>query len=243
MGLFSWIDCCDDNQNVLFDVLKDVYVLIPKEFGGGHIKESRYDGYGHFAGEDIYELVVDWNKEYLEEYRKDNSFECKWLQEYSSVDDAFEKMDKRDIGISIACYDEDNERIKYPIKITYNPDAIYEDCKPSKSDINQGYPNYEQIDKENEERIDKLSVEIDSIMQDYEPYEYADRVEDTASNIESIKNDIGSNDAHIFDYLDGIIDDERVDINLKQRAEEAYDVLFRLGDNMYYYDWCKKQGL
>lgn len=138
MGQFSWLDCKTKAQ-VLDNVRRDVYVLVPREFGGGHIKETCYDGYGNFGGHDIYDLVVDWNMKYLDEYRKDKTFKCDWLQRFASVDSALRDMDKRDIGISIACYDEDNARIKYPIKITHDANAVYEDCEPSPSDPDQGW--------------------------------------------------------------------------------------------------------
>jgi hypothetical protein len=44
----------------------------------------------------------------------------------------------REIGIDIACYDYQNKNLKYPIKITYNANAVYENCKYSKGDPNQG---------------------------------------------------------------------------------------------------------
>lgn len=149
MGQFSWLDCKTGEQ-VLDDVCRKVYVLVPKEFGGGHIMETCYDGYGRFGGHDIYELVVDWNREHLEEYQNDPSFECNWLQNCESVAAAFETMKKRDIGISIACYDKDNARIKYPIKITHDPSAVYEDCGPSKSDPDQGW-NHEWFFEDDED--------------------------------------------------------------------------------------------
>lgn len=148
MGQFSWLDCRTEEQ-IVDNKERDVYVLIPKEFGGGHIKETCYDGYGDFGGYDIYDLVVDWNREYLEEYRKDDSFKCDWLQKFESVEKAFEKLPKRDIGISIACYDEDNERLHYPIKITHDPDAVYENCLASMSDPNQGW-EYEEEEEDEE---------------------------------------------------------------------------------------------
>ncbi|MBR5948190.1 MAG: hypothetical protein IKZ82_06025 [Clostridia bacterium] len=165
MGQFSWLDCVDCSQ-IRDNWLRDVYVLVPKEFGGGHIKEECYNGYGDFGSgrptnpdgsytgtdfhtSDIYDLVVDWNRAYLEEYRKDRSFKCDWLQKRSSVEEAFATMEKREIGISIACYDEDNARLHYPIKITHDPTAVYEDCGPSLSDPDQGW--YSGEDDEDEE--------------------------------------------------------------------------------------------
>ena len=45
----------------------------------------------------------------------------------------------REIGIDIACYDEQQERLLYPIKITHDKTLKYEDCKNySLSDENQG---------------------------------------------------------------------------------------------------------
>lgn len=170
MGQFSWLDCKTGWQ-ILDDVKRNVYVLVPKEFGGGHIKETCYDGYGRFGGHDIYELVARWNRWYLEadhvfphaierykfvkEYQKTNpsyeeaikfkASEFKWYSAYTT-----ESLDEegieyvtgykmREIGIAIACYDEDNASLKFPIKITHDPDAVYEDCDPSLSDPDQGW--------------------------------------------------------------------------------------------------------
>lgn len=145
MGQFSWLDCKTGEQ-IVDDKRRNVYVLVPSEFRdkyGERILETRYDGYGDFGGYDIYDLVVDWNEKYLDEYRKDKTFICDWLQSYDSVEEAFAKMEKRDIGISIACYDEDNAKLRYPIKITHDERAVYEWCPPSKSDPNQGWEEYE----------------------------------------------------------------------------------------------------
>lgn len=45
---------------------------------------------------------------------------------------------KREIGIYLACEDENNKRLAYPIKVTHDATAIYEKCKYSKTDIYQG---------------------------------------------------------------------------------------------------------
>jgi len=117
MGQFSWLDCLSGEQ-VLDDVKRDVYLLIPQEFGGGHIKETCYDGYGRFGGYDVYALVAAWN-----------------APEKISGNDEEDRI----IGIDLACYDEDNRKLKYPIKITHDASAIYEHCCPSDSDPNQGW--------------------------------------------------------------------------------------------------------
>lgn len=161
MGQFSWLDC-EDGSQILDDVNADVYVLIPQEFGGGHIHEGCYDGYGNFGDYDIYDLIVVWNREWI----ADNpdfvlpSSDCKRLADYAwyefladeendfnDIVGKWEDSEKggaiwyelREIGIDIACYDEDNAAIRYPIKITHDQNAVYEWCAPSKSDPNQGW--------------------------------------------------------------------------------------------------------
>ena len=187
MGQFSWLDCVSGKQ-IVDDKVKDVYVLIPKEFGGGHIVEHYYDGYGHFDGEDIFDLVAYWNRDilsekpnfifphavnrakYISENYKGNSgyfekidiqiYQKPWYKYYSdntlTMSDVVEKCKKdfdkyfewRYIGIDLACYDEDNEALPFPIKITYDKHACYEFCLPSKSDPNQGWECEEDEDEE-----------------------------------------------------------------------------------------------
>lgn len=155
MGQFSWLDCITKEQ-VIDNACCDVYVLIPKEFGGGHIKETCYDGYGHFGGHDIYELVVDWNTPYIDQILKEKSeFRSGWVETYEEDFRRLEKgepirpeTEKRILGIAIACYDEDNERLRYPIKITHDPTAVYERCGMSESDPDQGWPPDEDDDDE-----------------------------------------------------------------------------------------------
>lgn len=193
MGCFSWLDCKDDKQ-IRCGRVRDVFVLVPQDFGGGNIKETYYDGYGNFGGYDIYELVADWNKNDLDgltftelkqpdrldysglysweildlmksglsrdEIDKINNakrdeqfsralkrydFDKSMVRDFSALsdDEMIERYGdeyKRELGILIACYDEDNKKLKYPIKITYDANAVYEDCKPSLGDPNQGCP-------------------------------------------------------------------------------------------------------
>lgn len=190
MGQFSWLDC-ENNSQIVDNKIADVYVLVPKEFGGGHIHERCYDGYGNFGGRDVYELVADWNRKYLKEhpdFRIQSSIErikygitrlqesyikagmeipenikipdnveeygmkvssFSWYDDYcdlSMIKEEFQKKngEYRGVGIDLACYDEDNIALPYPIKITHNPDLKYEDCKPSLIDPNQGWEAIEE---------------------------------------------------------------------------------------------------
>lgn len=167
MGQFSWI-YSDTNEQLLDDVKADAYLLVPKPFQkeyGKAIHESGYDGYGHFGKYDVYDLVALWNRDYFpsetrivtyperEKYVNDDCYELsvkiykrnvqmgKDFVNYVSDTEMKEKYGKeylREIGINIACFDEDNEKLKYPIKIT-TKEMEYENVKPSKSDPNQGW--------------------------------------------------------------------------------------------------------
>ena len=166
MGQFSWLDCKTDEQ-IVDDKRRDVYVLVPREFGGSHIKETCYDGYGHFGGYDIFDLIANWNREYIDSYHeypysKRVLGEEPWADLYlnleNSISDIENKMretnkywEYRYIGIALACYDEDNEALTFPIKITHDPNAIYEWCPPSKSDPNQGWECEDEWDDEEDE--------------------------------------------------------------------------------------------
>lgn len=154
MGQFSWMDCCDTKRQILDDVYENVYLLIPKEFGGGHILEECYEGYGEFCGLDVYDLVAEWNRLSIPEIirRIENGhWKCSASNEDIVMMRSFYhgapfNCPLRHIGIIIACYDEDNAVLEYPIKITHDQNAVYEECDPSPSDPNQGwkYDNEEE---------------------------------------------------------------------------------------------------
>ena len=160
MGVFSW--CTSDTRKSIpccmpFGGLPStVYLLNP--FGEPY-KETDYEGYGEFGGRDVYELVVEWNREYLSasnirmpqrsDYETGEKGEdyyaaaiskyhatCDAIRAYKSgASDEFMKEHfgkllspwadgsdwKRILGISIACYDEDHVKLKYPIKIVEHP--------------------------------------------------------------------------------------------------------------------------
>lgn len=103
MGYFSW--CTSDTRKSIGIGLEnevtagEVYLLNP--FGAPY-KETNYDGYGVFGGQDVYALVAKWNAP--EQCKDDNG---DWLPD--------DKI--RELGIDLACYDNDHVQLRYPIKI------------------------------------------------------------------------------------------------------------------------------
>lgn len=193
MGQFSWI-YSDTNKQVLDNKKADTYLLVPPQFQekyGKAIYEWCYDGYGNFGGYDVYELIAEWNREYLSEamlnekpklenYGGIYNFEKEALRKEGVSEEEIDRRDhaqrreyferaikrynqtiellndykngmsdedmtakynsewQRYIGIDIACYDEQNARLPFPIKIT-TKELEYNDVAPSLSDPNQGW--------------------------------------------------------------------------------------------------------
>lgn len=150
MGQFSWI-YSDTNKQVVDDKKADTFLLVPKTFQhkyGKAIHEDCYDGYGNFGGHDVYDLVLEWNKDMIPEIirriRK-GTWKCSVnendiinLQNY--YDGKEITCELRWLGIIMACYDEDNFALEYPIKIT-SKEMDYEEVFASETDPNQGWEN------------------------------------------------------------------------------------------------------
>lgn len=163
MGEFSWMYADTHNKKAL------------KSGGTGHLvcpdgtvfSESDY-GYGIFDGQDVYDLVVDWNlcdlhpetakppakmgetPEYWDWWEEEviaalrdsgNDTAQKIIDKFVAEDlvPPYLSHDwKRHIGIAISCGDYKNSRLRYPIKIMQNADSRYEDWPASNTDPNQG---------------------------------------------------------------------------------------------------------
>lgn len=147
MGQFSRI-YANTNRNIRVGEFKNSYLLVPKPFQdkyGEVIIERCYDGYGRYGSYDVYDLIAEWNKEFIPEmleYVKAGEWESDPCDSDIANLQAFYEgkeitCEQRIIGILMACYDADNERLPYPIKVTTRK-MDYDDVPPSKNDPNQG---------------------------------------------------------------------------------------------------------
>lgn len=144
MGSFSWTraDKTTKRKNL---VDGDKYkILIPKEFGGGYIKDTYYD-YGtvfeytdNHKIADLYGILAYWNKCENMEFDGD---------EYpSTMEDILKRgntclQNNRCKGIEIGCYDEQIDKLKYPLKlVSASYKGTYEECNMrSYGDPAQGF--------------------------------------------------------------------------------------------------------
>lgn len=140
MGSFSWnkADTLTNIENVAYGT--SFKFLIPKEFGGGFIKD-KYQDYGYLGtkenGEpkyDMYELLAFWNSAEDLKYNRENP-----LPHMKEIDD--NTYHNRCLGIDIGCYDEQFFRLKYPLKlVSASFDGTYEDLETcSVGDPDQGF--------------------------------------------------------------------------------------------------------
>lgn len=138
MGSFSWnkADNLTNIENVAYDT--PFKFLIPKEFGGGFIKDN-YQDYGYLGtkedGEpkyDMYEILAFWNK----------AEGLKYDGEYPMMKEIDKYTDKNRLkGIDIGCYDKDIYKLKYPLKlVSASFQGTYEDLDTcSTGDPDQGF--------------------------------------------------------------------------------------------------------
>lgn len=145
MGSFSWLraDVTTEISNIYEGC--SFKLLIPKEFGGGFIKD-KYQDYGNITDTegndyDMYELLAFWNK--------DMPYMNKTVGDYLKYDGNFPMMkakdnytdDNRSIGIFIGCYDDQIDNLKYPLKlVSASYKGTYEECEfRSYGDPYQGF--------------------------------------------------------------------------------------------------------
>ena len=148
MGSFSWLkaDKLTKTANIVYG--KPFKFLIPKEFGGGFIKDV-YQDYGYLGSKengrpkyDMYELLAIWNKEKLNQVLRYNG---EFLPNMKEIDEHTNW--NRSLGIDIGCYDSQISKLKYPLKlVSASFNGTYEDVGASYDDLNQGFYELKRVD-------------------------------------------------------------------------------------------------
>lgn len=144
MGSFSWLRADKTTKRKNLTKGDRYKILIPKEFGGGFIKDTYYDyGYVFHGTEneaDLYGILAYWNGCEGMDY----SYECghypKTMEEIIKYGNTC-KQSNRCKGICIGCDDKDIDKLKFPLKLvsaSYN--RAYEECEGrSYRDPEQGF--------------------------------------------------------------------------------------------------------
>lgn len=168
MGSFSWMkaDTLTNTANILEGAA--FKFLIPKEYGGGFIKDH-YQDYGYLGHDneqheyDMYELLAFWNQNAI--------YKSGRVKDYLQFNGDFPKMkkidqytdDNRTIGINIGCYDCDINLLRYPLKLvscTYK--GTYEDCiGRSYGDPEQGWVAIKRNSWDYENMVKKINQEME----------------------------------------------------------------------------------
>ena len=144
MGSFSWTRADKTTKRSNLTDGDSYKILIPQEFGGGFIKDIYCDcGYVFEYDDtkenaDLYGILAYWNK-------------CDGMiydgEEYpSTMKDILERgqtclLSNRCKGIDIGCYDEQIDKLKYPLKlVSASYKGTYEECDMrSYGDPEQGF--------------------------------------------------------------------------------------------------------
>ena len=148
----------DSNNARSLKVGGSAFVICPD---GKSIYESDYEGNGIFCGKDIYELVVDWNEEFLKcslltypsasdyvslrdfaDAKREYDKLCELLDDLLSkpvtyMNAKYGREYKHKLGIAIAGNDTQNMKLPFPIKISESV-MPYDVLPASLYDPNQG---------------------------------------------------------------------------------------------------------
>lgn len=152
MGSFSWLkaDKLTKVKNIAYG--KPFKFLIPKEFGGGFIKDY-YQDYGYLGTKedgspkyDMYELLAFWNSDKHMPFADNPNETVRNNLKWEGVFPVMKEIDKytdnnRGLGIDIGCYNGQIDRLKYPLKlVSASYKGTYEECEgKSYGDPDQGF--------------------------------------------------------------------------------------------------------
>lgn len=144
MGSFSWLKADDLTNTANIVNGKPFKFLVPKEFGGGFIKDY-YQDYGYlginennYPKYDMYEILAFWNYDLILK----NNRTLKSSHNFENLKSMDEFTDhNRNLGIDIGCYNDQIDQLIYPLKlVSCGYKGTYEDLKTySYGDPFQGF--------------------------------------------------------------------------------------------------------
>lgn len=186
MGCFSWMFADYANLRNL-KLGEKGYLCCPDN---QYLCAADYDGVGIFGGQDVYDLVADWNRKFLsqnpdfailKDVKEKNKkllpvSQAPWYAAYADLSKTREEVvdfykqttgqtfvEWRYIGIEIACYNEQNAKLRFPIKVTKTCKCGYDMLPASMSDVTQGCAGSSQY------IIDDIASNIFRQMQNVDP--------------------------------------------------------------------------
>lgn len=133
MGSFSWLKADTLTQTANIAYLEPFKCLIPKEFGGGFVKD-RYQNYGYLGVKpdgspkyDMFELLAFWNADVIYHGRPVKA-SLKYSGEFPLMKECDEfTNDNRSIGINLQ--HQQFDCLKYPLKlVSASYKDTYESC-------------------------------------------------------------------------------------------------------------------
>jgi len=195
MGCFSWLKAVECAESIEGEY-RNVYsgapfkCLIPEKFGGGSIVDNNYQQYGRIGYKpdgspkyDMYELLAIWNADTLVEdgvvtfdgelHKVPVKSLLKGVDWNNPLKEIDENTDhNRRLGIDIGCYDDQIDRLLYPLKLVdveYFGD--YGDCDGvSYGDPDQGfYPvRWDGTNPDDDDDDDYFDEDEDDYFDEYE---------------------------------------------------------------------------
>ena len=188
MGSFSWLRAEHTTKRSNLTDGDKYKILVPKEFGGGYIADIYYDygiifydnegeyvdGKGqHFPAKefvkgeacDLYGVLAWWNdcKAIDDETKLEKELDYEGSEKpkdmYGILKNGLTHLQSnRCAGISVGCYDEQIDKLKYPLKlVSAEFEGTYESCKGiSYGDLNQGFYQGFWSDADYKKYLEKL---------------------------------------------------------------------------------------
>lgn len=214
---------------------------------GKHGIEGGYDGYGRVKGIDVYDVagflnICVCNDEQFEYVKNriggDTALDMEKLRQaykegfFNSINDFDQIAEElnllgsslgfgkefRTYGITLACYDEDNARLPYPVKLTVDERETYENSYFSMTDPNQGFT------KTTRERLDAVTYREEDWNCFVPEYIDGEEIDEETGEYEQIPNPDYVEPSVLYDESDERYEYDRI-VELDELEDKRQDIL------------------